>query len=332
MENRVSIDLRNKFFEIDIDRRYSLYDLIEEVKYFIIFTDATAEKNTFERILGHNIDSIFIGSEDISHYINWGYPKNKKVNAKYHLWNPERRGFLNDGYELIKHTAWLIKENKSEKLMVALYGEFNNWKKGEEKYDGLFMRILGGTLKIQFNIEIRDLDIILGFWYSEGGKNIYKDREVQIQFGCPGIPSRATKKKMKNFNLSRKQVDKNSIDKEQKQMAGRTRSFKHYRPVKLYFLTSKISSYFGDINNINIILKYKEKVDYIREHGEMTTKQIQHDLFPERELQNIDRTLTKIKNGLYLINLVIDVQKTYPKNLIISYAEKFIIILHVLLL
>ena len=129
LDARIDVDLRNKYVEIEIDRRYSLYDLIEEVKNFIIFTDATAKKNTFKGILGYNFNTIFIGSNNVSHYINWGYPKNKKVNAKYHLWNPERHGFLNDGYELIKYTAWLIKENKSKKLMIALYGEFNNWKK-----------------------------------------------------------------------------------------------------------------------------------------------------------------------------------------------------------
>lgn len=298
LEARIEVDLRNKFVEIEIDRRYSLYDLIEEVKNFIIFTDATAEKNIFENILGHNFNTIFLGSgENISHYISWGYPKNKKVNAKYHLWNPERHGFLNDGYDLIDYTAWLIKENKSKKLMIALYGEFNNWKKREERYDGLFMTILGGMLRIQYNIEIRDLDIILGFWYSEGGKDIYKDREVQIQFGCPGIPSKATRNKMRNFNLSRNQVNRDSIDKEQKQMAGRTRSFKHYNPVKLYLLTSRISSYFGDINNISIALKHKAELDYIREHGEMTTRQIQHDLYPDRELENVIETLNKIEKA-----------------------------------
>lgn len=297
LDARIDVDLRDKYFEIEIDKRDSLYDLIEEVKNFIIFTDATAERNTFEGILGHNFNTIFFGSKDVSHYINWGYPKNKKVNAKYHLWNPERHIFLDNGYELIDYTAWLIKENKSKKLMIALYGIFNNWKKGKEKYNGLFMVILGRILKIKYKIEIRDLDIVLGFWYSEGGKDIYKDREVQIQFGCPGIPSKATKKKMRNFNLSRKQIDKNSIDKEQKQMAGRTRSFKHYNPIKLYFLTSKIGSYFGDINNISIVLKHKEKIDYIREHGEMTTKQIQRDLFPDKSIDSIIKTLKEIEKA-----------------------------------
>lgn len=160
------------------------------------------------------------------------------------------------------------------------------------------------------------MDIVLGFWYSESGKDLYKDREVQIQFGCPGIPIKATKTKMNNYNLNRSQVDNQSIFSEQKQMAGRCRSFKHLIPVKLYFLTSKISSYFGCINNINIILKHKEKVDYIREHGEMTTKQIQRDLFPNKTLDSVGKTLFKIEKAK------IGLRHRYTMaNLIIWYFE-----------
>lgn len=46
----------------------------------------------------------------------------------------------------------------------------------------------------------------------------------------------------------------------------------------------------------------------------------------------LDTSITLIKNNLYLINLKLGVQKTDPKNHIISYAEKLKIILHVLLL
>lgn len=299
LKNRISMDIRTGSIEFLIDKRPSIYNIIENCKNFIIFMDATAEKDIYKKVLVDYEDPlIFIPRENISNYTIYGFPINGKLNAKYQLWDPEREDFLENGFELINHTAWLIKENRTKKLMIALFKDFNNWKKEEEKYNGKFMITLGRVLKLKYNINIKDLDIKLGFWYSEGGKNIFEDREIQIQFGCPGIPSRATKNKMGLFTLSKNEVDIISIHKEQEQMAGRTRSFLHGPPIKIFLLTSNISPYFKEkenIRNLRIVLKYLKLLNYIQEYGPVTTEQIQQQWYPDKNVNEIRFTLKNIE-------------------------------------
>lgn len=299
IDTKIDINLRESFMEFRINRMASLNNLIEQVKRFVVFADATARRDIYKNVLGVENKFFYMRYNNISNYdIYYGYPSNSKLNAKYQLWDSDTRRFTNDAYNLLDRVAWLIKLEKTEKIYITLYGIFNNRQRDVDNIlAGKFMVILGGKLRIKYNIDIKELDILLCFRYSDSGKDLFKDRTVEIQFGCPGITARGTKRYMIDHNLSRAQVDYIKIDGEQEQSAGRCRGFKHQLPVKHYLLTSRISSKFENVKNIDIILRNKDLIDYIIECGEMSARQIQHNFCPDRELSNLNTTMLKMADA-----------------------------------
>lgn len=295
----IDVYLREKSLNFKINRMASLNNLIESVKKYIVFADATAKYDIYKKYLGQENKFYFMRYDDISNYDKYyGYPSNGKLNAKYQLWDNDEKRFTNDSYNLIDRVAWLIKLEKIEKIYITLYGEFNDGKRKDDNIlDGKFMIILGAKLRIKYNMDIKGLDIKLCFRYTDSGKDLFKDRTVEIQFGCAGITARGTKRLMTDHDLSKSQVDYIKIDGEQEQSAGRCRGFKHQSPVRHYLLTSRISPKFRNVKNINIALKYMEVIDYIEVHGDLTTRQIKEQLHITGTLSNLNATLIKIANA-----------------------------------
>jgi len=214
IRKRIVVSLKDKDFKYPLDNSSSFVYNIEHSK-IIIFADAKGTEEKYYKMLPlkYRKYPIFIKRVNVSDFKVWClYDKSKAF--KYHFYNLERnprtgkleykenKKFFNQ----IERTAFLIycliKFKNKKKIMIALSKAFNNGKKGKEKWNGYMMKILRGVLKKNFNIDYRELDIKLGFYYAEPGISRFDDRECLIFFNLPGVPSEINRMVRLFFGLS----------------------------------------------------------------------------------------------------------------------------------
>lgn len=184
--------------------------------------------------------------------------------------------------------------------MIGLSKAFNSGKKGKEKWNGYMMTTLRGILRKDYNIDYKELDIKLGFYYAEPGISRFDDRECLIFFNLPGVPAEINKMTRLFFELSKEIVDKHYSNKEQEQMAGRITNFNSLISKELYFLADAmvISPYFEEqriMKGIGNTLNYSRLIKHLKEHSsEMTTKDIKDKLYSHRHIDSVRKSLNLI--------------------------------------
>lgn len=306
---------------IKLQGNWFIYPRNDKTKYtynidrsvITIFADATGTKEKYNSLMSYKyrINISFIERINIF---------NSKVRCLYDQSTAKKYQFFDSNHTFInnnkfkKHiqrTASLIYyytiiRNK-KKIMLALSKEFNDGKKGRQKWEGRMMKELMIELHRTYRIDFRNLNIKLGFFYAEAGLSRFDDRDCLIFFNMPGVPAELTRMITLFLNILKYIVDEHYQDKEQEQMAGRITNFNSLIPKEVCFLAGvdELSRYFDHrrpVKGMDNTLTYYKLIKHLHEHGELTTLEIKNQLYPGRPINSVRYTLDSIFNENFLLD------------------------------
>jgi len=325
VKERMVIKLRGNWFIYPRNDKSKFTYNIDRV-LITIFADATGTKEKYNSLMSYKyrINISFI--ERINIFNSKVRCLHDQSTAKKYQFFDSDHTFINNikFKRYIQRTASLIYyytiiKNK-KKIMLALSMEFNNGKKGNEKWHGHMMIELRNELFRTYRIDFRNLDIKLGFFYSEAGLSRFDDRDCLIFFNMPGVPAELTKMIILFFNIPKDIVDEHYQDKEQEQMAGRITNFSSLIPKEVCFLVDvmSISRYFdhrGPAKGMDNTLTHWKLIKHLQEHGELTTLEIKDQLYPGRTINSVRYKL----NSIFEENFILDRREISSNAGVIEY-------------
>ncbi len=267
VNNRILVDDEEHIFTYIINKKKLTEDLIEKSSKFII-ASSIMDGKIFEALFPNYSDDYTILHGGIQPKFKKVYRYTKGVYPKYVLYNYKTNQYTKSFCNLLKITGEILQRHKNDKLMLVSFKEF--------------IRVIHKGLKSV--IRKYGIDLVYAYWYNIEGKNIYKDRTVQIQFGCPGRPSRYSTAISTILDLDKDLIDYISVQGAQFQTSERLRSIL-YPNVKTVYQLSKIINdkypEYIDFNNIAEI-KHKGLISFMRKYGVCSADEIRVKYYESR--------------------------------------------------
>ena len=197
-----------------------------------------------------------------------------------------------------KLTQIIIKHKNNKILIITFKGFYETEKNNGQK--ACIKKKLKEKFK-SYNINIKDLDIEDDYFYNIEGENCYKDREIVIIFGCPGIPMALRNVLKEILGLSDEQINYIYTEQQIIQAVERLRTYLYPFKKIVYLLTKKQSKLFPKGTPFKKILdiEYKDLINYINLSGGLTEKEIKEKFFPKHSINNIRTQILEplIKSG-----------------------------------
>ncbi|MFW9875029.1 MAG: MarR family transcriptional regulator [Candidatus Thorarchaeota archaeon] len=290
VRDHLIMNINDKIFSFIINKKDEIVDLINKSKKFII-TSSVLNKDIFETLFPEFIDDYQIiknNSFQPKFKEVWRYTRGKY--PKYTLW---KKGLPTVHFHnLLKITSDIVEKHRDNKILLLAFKDFIKNQNGNFIEIGLAQRIP------YYNT----IDIKYDHWYGLEGLNEYKEYEVEVQFGCPGVP-KSHISSMSSALIIQKKLLKNILIKgEQIQGSERLRSFLYPNKKIVYQLSSIINEYYPSYKDFHNLTekKYEILLNFIRGKGSCTTDLILDEFYKNKiTKQYLNKILNKLsKEGL----------------------------------
>jgi hypothetical protein len=281
IKERILIDEDEHLFSYIINRKYLVEDIIRDSKKFII-TSSVMNDKIFNTLFPDFIDDyLYLASDTIKPEFRKVYRYTRGVYPKYVLYNAEIKQYTSSFFKLIDIVTKILEKHVNDKIMIVAFKQF--------------IPIIKKNLGIY--IKQHNMDVVYAYWYNIEGKNSYKDRDVQIQFGCPGKPDRYLRAISKALSLEKSLISYISIESEQFQVAERLRSVMFKGMKIIYQLSKLVNNNYPSYHPFNKIieLEHRALLSFISKNKYCSTADVClrffKDEISERQTANILSTI-----------------------------------------